>query len=119
FVGQEGASQPYTPVSREDQERAMEVLARHAFAPDAWDSPDGVVGLLMMRRRGFDFMSTTEDPKIHERVLNAQRGILRHLLHPLTMQRITDSRLYGNSYSVAEMVTDLTDAIFEADRTGN
>ncbi len=119
MVGQEGATQPYTPVSREDQERAMDVLARHAFAPDAWDSPDGVVGHLMMRRRGFDFQSGTEDPKIHERVLNAQRGILAHLLHPRTMQRITDSRLYGNTYTVAQMVTDLTDAIFESDRNGN
>src|SRR5690606_11904014 len=75
MVEQEGATQPYEPVSREDQERAMDVLARFAFAPDAWDSPDGVVSHLMMRRRGFDFQSGTEDPKIHERVLNAQRGI--------------------------------------------
>jgi hypothetical protein len=119
MVGQEGASQPYTPVSREDQERAMEVLARYAFAPNAWDSPDGVVGYLMMRRRGFDFQASTEDPKIHERVLNIQRSILQHLLHPRTLQRITDSRLYGNTYTVAEMMTDLTDAVFEADRNGN
>ncbi len=118
-IGQDGATQPFTPVSRDDQRRAMQVLARHSFAPDAWDSPDGVVDHLMMRRRGFDFFQSSEDPKIHERVLNAQRGILAHLLHPVTLQRMTDSRLYGNRYSVAEMMTELTDAVFAADARTN
>lgn len=115
FVGQDGGTTPYTPVDRAYQKQAMDVLARHAFAPDAWDSPDGIVERLMMRRRGFDFTRGTEDPKIHERVLNAQRAVLAHILHPLTMQRITDSRLYGNDYPAAEVLSDLTDAIFEAD----
>jgi hypothetical protein len=98
-VGQGGATRPFTPVSRQDQRRAMGLLAQHAFAPGAWDSPDGIVDHLMMRRRGFDFFSATEDPKVHDRVLNAQRGVLNHLLHPVTLQRMTDSRLYGNAYS--------------------
>jgi hypothetical protein len=118
-IGQPGATRPFTPVSRADQKRAMELLSRYAFAPNAWDSPDGVVDHLMMRRRGFGFFASTEDPKIHDRVLNAQRGILAHLLHPVTLQRMTDSRLYGNAYPVAEMMTDLTDAVFARDAGGN
>jgi hypothetical protein len=118
-VGQPGGTRPFTPVARADQRRALDLLARHAFAPNAWDSPDGVVERLMMRRRGFDFFSGTEDPKIHDRVLNAQRGILNHLLHPVTLQRMTDSRLYGNSYTVAEMMTELTTAVFAADAQTN
>jgi hypothetical protein len=118
-IGQPGADRPFQPVSRADQKRAMDILAQHAFAPDAWDSPDGVVDHLMMRRRGFNFFAGTEDPKIHERVLNSQRGILAHLLHPATLQRMTDSRLYGNAYPVAEMMTDLTNAVFQADLQGN
>jgi hypothetical protein len=118
-VGQQGATRPFTPVSRAEQRRALDVLARHAFAPNAWDSPDGVVDHLMMRRRGFGFFAGTEDPKVHDRVLNTQRGLLAHVLHPVTLQRMTDSRLYGNSYSVAEMMAELTNAVFSADLAGN
>jgi hypothetical protein len=114
-IGQPGATRPFTPVSRADQKRAMQLIAQHGFAPNAWDSPDGIVDHLMMRRRGFDFFSGTEDPKVHDRVLNVQRGILAHLLHPVTLKRMTDSRIYGNTYPVAEMMTDLTDAAFAAD----
>jgi hypothetical protein len=35
------------------------------------------------------------------------------------MERITNSRLYGNEYSVAEVVGDLTDAVFSADADDN
>src|SRR5690606_5876377 len=38
-----------------------------------------------------------------------------HLLHPVVLTRITDSRLYGNTYSLDKMMTDLTNAIFQAD----
>jgi hypothetical protein len=118
-INQPGGTRPFTPVPRNEQRRAMDILARHAFAPGAWDSPDDVVERLMMRRRGFDFFSGTEDPKIHDRVLNAQRGILNHLLHPVTLQRMTDSRLYGSTYSVAEMMADLTSGVFAADAQSN
>jgi hypothetical protein len=117
--GQPGATQPFTPVSRADQKRAMDTLARYLFAPDAYAAPADLLGHLAMQRRGFDFMSGTEDPKVHARALNAQRGVLAHLLHPVTLQRITDSRLYGNGYPLAEMMSDLTDAVFEADRRTN
>ena len=34
------------------------------------------------------------------------------------MQRITDSQLYGNEYSLTAMLDDLTGAVFEADISG-
>jgi hypothetical protein len=40
---------------------------------------------------------------------------LAHLLHPVTLKRMSDSRLYGNQYSVASVMSDLTDAIFRED----
>ena len=46
-------------------------------------------------------------------------GSLAHILHPNTMQRITNSRLYGNTYSIADVMNDLTKGIFDADITGN
>ncbi|MBW3553936.1 MAG: zinc-dependent metalloprotease [Gemmatimonadetes bacterium] len=117
--GQPGHTRPFTPVSRADQKRAMEALSRNVFAPDAWRAPSDLVAHLAMQRRGFDFFSGTEDPKIHDRALNAQRAVLAHVLHPVVLKRITDSRLYGNEYPLAEMMSDLTDAVFAADRNGN
>ncbi|MDX1530293.1 MAG: zinc-dependent metalloprotease [Rhodothermales bacterium] len=119
MAGQPGATQPFTPVAREDQERAMDLLARRLFAPDAFDAPEGLYNHLAMQRRGFNFFGDSEDPKLHERALAIQGGVLAHLLHPSTMQRITDARLYGNDYPLAEMVADLTDAVFAADAAGD
>jgi hypothetical protein len=48
-----------------------------------------------------------------------QQVVLVHILHPTVMKRMTDSRLYGNKYAVSEMVTDLTNGIFETDLNGN
>jgi hypothetical protein len=119
FIGQRGGTKPLTPVSRVDQKRAMAALSRLVFAPDAFAAPAGLYQYLQIQRRGFDFFGTTEDPKIHDRVLTAQKNVLDHMLHPRVLTRITDSRLYGNEYSVPEMMGDLTMAIFAADAHGN
>ncbi len=118
-VDQPGATQPFTPVPRAKQVQAMDILARQLFAPDAFDAPDDLYNHLAMQRRGFNFFSQSEDPKIHDRYLNMQRNVLAHLLHPVTMRRISDSGLYGSEYPLSEMMTDLTDAIFEADMRGD
>ena len=44
---------------------------------------------------------------------------MAHILHPATLQRITNSRLYGNQYSVADVMNDLLKACFDADLKGN
>ena len=117
MVGQEGGTQPYTPVSLEDQKRAMAALSNYVFAPNAFEAPADLYNYLARQRRGFDY--SNEDPKIHDQVLNYQKNVLNHVLHPNTLQRITDSELYGNEYSLANMMTDLTDAIFKADIYGS
>jgi hypothetical protein len=119
FAGQPGATKPFRPVSRADQKRAMASLAKNVFAPTAFNSPSSLYSYLQMQRRGYDFFGQPEDPKIHERVLTTQRGVLNHLLHPRVMTRITDSRLYGNEYPLSEVMSDLTSAIFDADIGGN
>jgi hypothetical protein len=119
FAGQPGATKPFTPVSRADQKRAMASLARNVFAPTAFNSPANLYAYLQMQRRGFDFFGTPEDPKIHDRVLTIQKGVLSQLLNPRVMTRITDSRLYGNEYPLAEEMSDLTSAIFDADARTN
>jgi hypothetical protein len=117
FNGQPGAKDPFTPVSLADQKRAMNALRTYLFAPNAFDAAAPVWKYLQQQRRGFGFFSQTEDPKIHDRSLAMQRNVLAHVLHPVVMKRLTDTKLYGNQYSAAAMTTDLTDAIFAADWT--
>jgi len=119
FVGQPGSTKPFTPVQTDKQKEAMSRLNDYLFAPDAFERSHEVYNYLQIQRRGFNFFSSTEDPKIHDLVLSMQSNVLAHLLHPVTMQRITDSRTYGNNYNVAEVVGDLTSAIFDADASGN
>lgn len=114
-VGQEGAKQPFTPVAYQDQKRAMQLLSKNIFSPNAFDMPSDLFSHLAMQRRGFNFFGNTEDPKIHEIVLFTQRSALQHLLHENTLQRLSDTELYGNSYALAEFMTDLNQSIFDAD----
>lgn len=119
FIGQEGATKPFIPVEIEEQKRGMQYLTDYLFAPDAFATSHEVYNYLQIQRRGFNFFATSEDPKIHDQILGMQGNVLNHLLHPATMKRITDSRTYGNQYPVADMVDDLTDAVFSADARGN
>ncbi|MGC1205038.1 MAG: zinc-dependent metalloprotease [Flavobacteriaceae bacterium] len=117
MVGQEGGTQPYTPVSLEDQKRAINALKTYIFAPNAFDAPNDLYNYIARQRRGFNY--TQEDPKIHSQVLSYQKRVLLHLLHPNTLQRITDSELYGNKYSLSTFMNDLNNSIFKADIYGN
>lgn len=119
FAGQAGATKPFTPVSKADQKRAMNALSKHVLAPNAFTADAELLSHLQVQRRGFNFFSGTEDPKVHNRAMAAYRTVLDHVLHPVTQQRIVDSRLYGNEYGLAEMMSDLSNGIFQADMAGN
>jgi hypothetical protein len=118
MVGQAGGTQPFTPVSRADQQRAMQALSTYVFAPNAFDAAAPLYNYLQIQRRGFGFFAQTEDPKIHQRAMMVQGMVLAHVLHPTTLQRVTDSRLYGNQYSTVDVFNELTDAVFKADMGG-
>ena len=118
-AGQDGGTQPFTPVAYADQKRAMEALDKYVFGPNAWNAPNDLYNYLAMQRRGYNFFSNPEDPKIHNLVLSIQNQALRHLLHHNTMQRLVDSELYGNSYDLGEMMTALNNVIMRADISGS
>lgn len=111
---------PFTPVPLEDQKRAMQALSTHIFAPDAWMFSDEVLRHLKVQRRGWDHITGYggEDPRIHDRVLAIQARALGVLLHPNTTKRMLDSGLYGNDYTPADVLQDLTDAIIVSDLQG-
>jgi len=115
MVGQPNAIDPLTPVSLVDQKRAMNVLADNLFAPEAFEAFDDGVNQLLPQRRGFNHFPITEDPKLHADVLSIQKSVLNHLQHPKVLARLTDTALYGNEYTVGQLFSDLTKAIFNAD----
>ena len=115
FIGQEGATKPFTPVPLEKQKEAMKALDEYVFSPGAFTFPNDIYNYLQMQRRGFGFFGAGEDPKIHETVLANQKSILNHLLHRNTLQRIVNSELYGNSYKLADFMSDLNNSIFKSD----
>lgn len=115
FVGQKGATKPLIPVSLAEQKRAMAILTNFAFSKDAFKTQHDLAAYLQTQRRGFNFFGNNEDPKIHEKILNNQESLLMHLLNNTTLKRMSDTRLYGNSYSVMIMMNDLTSSCFKGD----
>lgn len=115
FSNQASTVKPLTAVPYETQKSAMKTLAELVFAPNALEVPADLASYMQQQRRGYNFFSSGEDPKLHNRALNIQNSVLMHLLHPTTLQRITDSKLYGNKYELGEMFKDLSNAIFQAD----
>jgi hypothetical protein len=116
---QEGGTMPYTPVSLEDQKRAMAALKKYIFAPNSFNTPKEVYNYLAKQRRGYNFFGNPEDPKIHAQVLAYQTRTLSHLMHPNTLQRLSDSELYGNKYKLSTFMTDLNNMMFKPDVYGS
>jgi hypothetical protein len=119
FVGQDTKSKPFTPVSVAYQKKAMALLAKYVFAPNAFDADAPLYPYLQQQRRGFGFFGQPEDIKPQIMVQGMQVNILSHLLSANNLSRINNSSLYGNTYSVADVLNDLTNAIFRADLTSN
>jgi hypothetical protein len=118
FPEQNSADKPLTPVAAATQKKAMDLLGKYLFAPNAFDGDAQLFAYLQAQRRGYNFFGNTEDLKIENVMLSLQMGVLSHLLHPVTTARMNNSGLYGNTYSVADMMNDLTKAIFDADKSG-
>ncbi|MCA0910748.1 zinc-dependent metalloprotease [Qipengyuania gaetbuli] len=117
-VGQPGAQQPLVPVSVAEQRRALGVVSKLAFAPDAFSAGENLLNRLQVERRGFDMYGTNVDPQPHARALRVQQSLLDHLLHPNVLTRLTDTRRYGGAYPVSTYMAELTGVMFDADRVG-
>ena len=120
FVGQDTKTKPFTPVPVAYQKKAMAFLAKYIFAPDAFDVDAQLFPYLQIQRRGFDFFGGPgEDIKPQTNVLSLQVNLFAHFLSANTMSRINNSSLYGNTYTVADVLNDVTDAVFNADLKTN
>jgi len=115
---QKSANKPMTPTPVATQKKAMELLNKYVFAPNAFDADAQVFPYLQRQRRGYD-QGAGEDFKVTSLPSSLQYNALIHILNPNTLLRITNTRLYGNTYSVADVMSDLTKGIFDADINGN
>ncbi|HSF71110.1 MAG TPA: zinc-dependent metalloprotease, partial [Methylotenera sp.] len=112
FVGQPTSAKPYTPVPADYQKKAMALLGKYIFAPNAFDTDAYLLPYLQVQKRGF---SNSEDFKPQAFANTLHMTALSHLLHPNTLTRINNSSLYGNSYSCADVMNDLVKNIMSAD----
>jgi hypothetical protein len=115
---QKSVNKPMTPTPVAIQKKAMELLTKYVFAPNAYDADTQVFPYLQRQRRGYD-QGAGEDFKVTSLPASIQYNALIHILNPNTLQRITNTRLYGNTYSVADVMNDLQKGIFDADINGN
>ncbi|MES2455116.1 MAG: zinc-dependent metalloprotease [Bacteroidota bacterium] len=115
FVGQKTTTAPFTPVPVDYQKKSLALLSKYIFAPDAFDADKSLFPYLQLQRRGFGFFGNNEDIKPLNSFMSLQLSTLAQILHPNTMARISNSSLYGNTYSVASVMNDLTGDIFDAD----
>ncbi|GAA4342251.1 zinc-dependent metalloprotease [Flaviaesturariibacter amylovorans] len=119
FPGGTAKTKPFTPVPLSEQKRAVSVLNKYVFAPDAFAGDAAVLPYLQPQRRGFNQNAWGDDYKATNAALAQQvNGALAHLLHPATLLRMSNSRLYGNRYAVADLLQDLHAGIFGADKAG-
>jgi hypothetical protein len=119
FPEQHSGNKPYTPVPLAVQKKAMEVMIKYAFAPNVFDADAQIYPYLQMQRRGYNQTPNGEDFRVNALVALQVNGTLAQVLNPSTLQRITNTRLYGNQYSVADVMNDLVKGIFDADMSGN
>jgi hypothetical protein len=118
FPEQKSATKPYTPVPLAIQKKAMTTIGKYVFAPNAYEADAQVFPYLQLQRRGFN-QGRGEDFKVTANLNALSTGALEQILHPNTLQRITNTRLYGNEYSVADVMNDLVKQIFDADINSN
>jgi hypothetical protein len=116
-VGTDDSIKPFTPVPADIQKNAMNTLAEKVFAAETLTNMQPLYNYMQQQRRGFGHMGKNEDPKAHKMLLSLQTNVLDQLLHANVLQRISDTSLYGNEYSLSEFMQDLSDSIFDSDNS--
>lgn len=119
YPEQQSGNKPYTPVPLAIQKRAMAVLTKYAFAPNAFEGDAPLFPYLQVQRRGFIPPGVGEDFKATTYITLLQTISLGRILNPVTLGRINNTSLYGNLYSSTEIMNDLIKAIFDADLHSN
>ena len=89
----------------------LDKIAVGTFSSEAFPINASLLSKVQLERRMFDLRGEHEDPQVHKIILGIQNKVLDHILSAWTLSRITDTQLYGNDYSVYEVIDDLTEAV--------
>ena len=119
FNGQPVTVKPFTPVPAAIQKKSLELLNKYIFSPGTFNTDAVLFPYLQLQRRGFNFFGSTEDYKPQSVVQTMQLSLLAQLLHPVTLQRINNSNLYGNTYTTADLMSDMNRYLFAEDLKSN
>jgi len=119
FPEQKSTNKPLTPVPASYQKSAMRVLSTYILSPRAFDADKELYAYLQRQRRGFNFGSRTEDPKIIDAASNIYQTTFQFILNPTTLKRANSTTLYGNTYTDADIMADLVKASFSEDLGGS
>ncbi len=106
-VGDPGGTVPFTPISADEQRRAIKFLSDNIFAPDAFEVSEEVWNKLQPNRLPDFFFSVysvrTVDYPIHTIALNMQNNSLMNLYGPYIL-----GRLLNNQERIADGVDKYT-----------
>ncbi len=116
--GQNSKNLPFTPVSEVEQRKAVQLISQYVFSPTSLKDDQYLYNYLQMQRRGFGFSGFSEDPKLDGLANNMYLNVLYPMMHPAVLRRMSNSSLYGNTYTVDELLNDLYDGIFAEDISG-
>ncbi len=125
--GDPGARDPFVPVPREKQLRALDHLVENAFSPEAFALAPETIAMLSADRWNHWGKSTTirgrVDYPYHEQVLSLQTQYLSALMAPFRLARISDGEMtFGaeRMITIPELFERVTGAIWsELDDGGN
>jgi hypothetical protein len=99
----------------DDCTKAMNPLSSFLFAADAIKEMEPLFSYLQRQRCNYDGWGRDVSPRLHEIMLGAQKNVLDHILHYNVTMRLTDTALYGNTFTLETMMARLTDSMFKAD----
>jgi len=119
-IGDPGARSPLSAVSRSDERRAYEMLAKYLYSDTAWRFSPGTLHRLVYTEYmpfadfGYDPMPRHDVPVV-EMAASIQNGTLNYMFSPLVLQRLADLPTKypaGSTMSLADLFTWTQDAVF-------
>ena len=120
FVRQNSPLKVFTPVADEYGKWSHSQYKSLCVCSNAFNSDAPLYPYLQMQRRGYNFGGNTEDPeKPEDDVLALQSNVLYGLMNSTSLSRAGRTTLYGNTYSPAVILNEVTSMVFEADLKGD
>ena len=116
-VGDENSRLPFTPVSAEEQRRALAFLGEHIWAAGTFDLPEGLLARLQMDQiedlEWSRYLATRQDYPLHEVVAAVQAAPLDMLFDPARLNRMVDiTAMADDAFTIDELFKTLRKSIW-------